>query len=45
MHHVAAVADASVCPILTLNAAKWRQRAGDLDDRLHFIEIVDPDQG
>lgn len=43
--HVAAVADASVCPILTLNAAKWRQHAGDLDDRLHFIEIVDPDQG
>jgi predicted nucleic acid-binding protein len=43
--HVAAVADASVCPILTLNAAKWRQHAGDLDDRLHFIEIADPDQG
>lgn len=43
--HVAAVADASVCPILTLNAAKWRKHAGDLDDRLHFIEIADPDQG
>lgn len=43
--HVAAVADASVCPIFTLNAAKWRQHAGDLDDRLHFIEIADPDQG
>jgi hypothetical protein len=43
--HVAAVADASVCPILTLNAAKWRQHAEDLDDRLHFIEIADPDQG
>jgi predicted nucleic acid-binding protein len=43
--HAAAVADASVCPILTLNAAKWRQHAGDLDDRLHFIEIADPDQG
>ena len=28
-----------------LNAAKWRQHAGDLDDRLHFIEIADPDQG
>jgi predicted nucleic acid-binding protein len=43
--HVAAVADTSVCPILTLNAAKWRQHAGDLEDRLHFIEIADPDQG
>ena len=43
--HVAAVADASVCPILTLDAAKWRQHAGDLDDPLHFIEITDPDEG
>lgn len=43
--HVAAIADTSVCPILTLNAAKWRQHAGDLEDRLHFIEIADPDQG
>ena len=39
---VAAVADASICPILTLNAAKWRQHAGDLDEPLHFIEIADP---
>jgi predicted nucleic acid-binding protein len=43
--HVAAVADTSVCPIVTLNAAKWRQHAGDLEDRLYFIEIADPDQG
>jgi predicted nucleic acid-binding protein len=40
--HVAAVADASVCPILTLDAAKWQQHAGDLDESLHFIEIADP---
>lgn len=42
--HVAAVADASVCPILTLDAAKWRQHTADLDDALHIIEIADPDE-
>ncbi|MGZ4435890.1 MAG: hypothetical protein ACXVW7_20055 [Trebonia sp.] len=41
--HVAAVADASVCPILTLDAGKWRQHSGDLDESLHVIEIADPD--
>jgi predicted nucleic acid-binding protein len=41
--HVAAVADAGVCPILTLNGEKWRQHAGDLDEPLHFIEIADPE--
>jgi predicted nucleic acid-binding protein len=41
--HVALVADAKVCPILTLDAAKWREHAGDLDERLYFVEIVDPD--
>lgn len=40
---VAAVADAAVCPILTLDAAKWREHGGDLDERLHFVEIADPD--
>jgi predicted nucleic acid-binding protein len=40
---VAAVADAAVCPILTLDAAKWREHAGDLDESLHFVEIADPD--
>jgi hypothetical protein len=40
--HVAAVADASVCPILTLDAAKWREHAGKLDEPLHVIEIADP---
>ena len=42
--YVAAVADASVCPILTLDAAKWRQHSGDLDEPLHIIEIADPDE-
>jgi predicted nucleic acid-binding protein len=42
--HVAAVADAAVCPILTLDAAKWRRHADGLDDPLHVIEIVDPDE-
>jgi predicted nucleic acid-binding protein len=42
--HVAAVADASVCPILTLDAGKWRRHSGDLDEPLHVIEIADPDE-
>ena len=41
--HVASVADVSVCPILTLDAALWRAHANDLDEPLHFIEIADPD--
>jgi predicted nucleic acid-binding protein len=41
--HVAAVADAAICPILTLDAARWRGHAGDLDEPLHFVEIADPD--
>jgi hypothetical protein len=40
--HVAAVADAAVCPILTLDVVKWREHAADLDEPLHFIEIADP---
>jgi predicted nucleic acid-binding protein len=40
--HVAAVADASVCPILTLDGGKWRQHLDDLDEPLH-IEVADPD--
>ena len=40
--HAAAVADAAVCPILTLNATRWREHAADLDESLHFIEIADP---
>jgi uncharacterized protein with PIN domain len=42
--HVAAVADADVCPILTLDAVKWRQPSAALDDPLHIIEIADPDE-
>lgn len=42
--HVAAVADASVCPVLTLEAGKWRQHSDDLDQPLHIIEIADPDE-
>ena len=42
--HVAAVADASVCPILTLDPGKWQQHSGDLDEPLHIIEIADPDE-
>jgi hypothetical protein len=41
---VAHVADASVCPILTLAAGKWRQHSADLDEPLHVIEIADPDE-
>ena len=40
--HVAAIADVAICPILTLNAAKWRQPSADLDEPLHIIEISDP---
>jgi len=42
--HVAAIADAAVCPILTLDAAKWRQHSEDLDDHLYIVEIADPDE-
>ena len=42
--HVAAVADAAICPILTLDAVNWRQYAEGLDDPLHIIEIADPDE-
>jgi predicted nucleic acid-binding protein len=41
---VAAIADASVCPILTLDGAKWRQHQTHLDERLHIVEIADPDE-
>ncbi len=43
--HVAAVADAAVCPILTLDAAKWRPHLHELDEPLHLIEIADPGVG
>lgn len=40
--HVVAIADVAVCPILTVNAAKWQRPSADLDEPLHIIEIVDP---
>ncbi|WP_329087434.1 hypothetical protein [Streptosporangium sp. NBC_01469] len=42
--HVAAIADVTVCPILTLDASKWVQPSRALDNPLHIIEIADPDQ-
>jgi predicted nucleic acid-binding protein len=42
--HVAAIADVAIYPILTLDAAKWRQPSADLDEPLHIIEISDPDE-
>jgi hypothetical protein len=39
---VAAVADASVSRILTLDGAKWRSHPSDLDEPLHIVEIADP---
>ncbi|HYX60641.1 MAG TPA: hypothetical protein VE888_16735 [Streptosporangiaceae bacterium] len=41
---MAAVADAAICPILTLDAAKWQQYAEGLDEPPHIIEIADPDE-
>jgi predicted nucleic acid-binding protein len=40
--HVVAVADAAICPVLTLDAGKWRQPSAALEHRLHIIEISDP---
>lgn len=40
--HTAAVADAAICPILTLDAGKWHQPSIDLGEPLHIIEITDP---
>jgi hypothetical protein len=41
--HVAAVADASVAPILTYNAARWQEPARALEERLYVIEIAEPE--
>lgn len=43
--HAAAIADVAICPILTLDAGKWRRPSADLDEPLHIIEISDPDEG
>jgi len=42
--HAAAIADVAIYPILTLDAAKWRQPSADLDEPLHIVEISDPDE-
>ena len=41
--HTAAIADAAICPILTLDGAKWREPSADLDEPLHIVEITDPE--
>jgi hypothetical protein len=41
--HTAAIADISVCPILTFGAGRWQEASRLLDNRLHTIEIADPD--
>lgn len=41
--HTAAIADAAICPILTLDPAKWQQPSADLDEPLHIVEITDPE--
>lgn len=40
--HAAAIANAAICPILTLDAARWAHPSADLDEPLHIIEISDP---
>jgi predicted nucleic acid-binding protein len=42
--HAAAIADVAIYPILTLDAAKWRQPSADLDEPLHIVEISDPEE-
>jgi hypothetical protein len=40
--HVAALADTSVCPILTLDGSRWAAAIRAFDDPPHVIEISDP---
>ncbi|MFB9253904.1 hypothetical protein ACFFWE_37235 [Sphaerisporangium melleum] len=40
--HVAAVAIAAICPILTLKAARWEEPARSLGEPLYICEIADP---
>ncbi len=42
--HAAAIADVSVCPILTLRGGKWQRPSRALDNPLRIIEIADPDE-
>lgn len=43
--HTAAIADASICPVLTMDATAWQRPASALNERLHIIEIADSDHG
>jgi hypothetical protein len=43
--HVAMVADASICRVLTYDAPKWAEPSRALEHRLHIVEIADPDEG
>ncbi|MEQ4718858.1 hypothetical protein [Nonomuraea sp. B19D2] len=41
--HVAAIADASVCPVLTLNKLHWDKATHAFDEPLHIVEIANPE--
>jgi predicted nucleic acid-binding protein len=43
--HVAMVADEEICPILTLDPAKWNGHLTDLGEPLHIMEIAEPEDG
>ncbi|GAA4976711.1 putative nucleic acid-binding protein [Nonomuraea thailandensis] len=40
--HVAALADTSMCPILTLDSSSWTAAIRAFEEPLHVIEISDP---
>ncbi|MGP4104559.1 hypothetical protein [Nonomuraea sp. KM90] len=40
--HVAALADTSLCPILTLDGSHWAPAIRAFEEPLHVIEIPDP---
>lgn len=41
--HVAFIAHESVCPILTLDSKRWAEPSHAMPQRLHTLEIADPD--
>lgn len=41
--HIAAVADKSVCPVLTLDGDRWKRASASLPHPLHTIEIAEPE--
>jgi len=41
--HTAAIAEAAICPVLTLDAARWQEPSAALDAPLQIIEISDSD--